>query len=122
MSSPFIKTIALPLAIASATLLVQIGSAAAASPRADFQQQVRQVLAGTIAGRSVPHSEPGRADPPGHEADAQASMRRLLLGVSVAPLTAAAPELARSSGGHEDLQASVRQLLLGQRASLRTVL
>jgi hypothetical protein len=114
-----------------AALFVQIGSAAAASPPSDFQQQVRRVVAGTGASRSAPHAVPADVARPGRDGDAQAFVQRLLLGVTAAPpatlhaarrpAPAAGLQLARNAAA-ADPQASVRRLLLGRDPALRGAL
>ena len=132
MSSPIVKTLKSTVAAASAALFLQIGSAAAASPRGDFQQQVRRVLTGAPARPSIGHPDSGRPDPLDRHTDAQAFVQRLLLGVSISrpadadsvrrPQPKGALGATRSTNTDEDAQATVRQLLLGQHASMRGAL
>lgn len=132
MSSPIVKTLKSTVAVASAALFIQIGSAAAASPRGDFQQQVRRVLTGIPASPSIARPDSGRPDRLDRDTDAQAFVRRVLLGVSVARSAAAdsvrrpqakgALEVTRSTSTGEDAQTTVRQVLLGRRASVRGAL
>src|SRR5512146_463222 len=115
MSSPTLKTLKSAVAIASAALFIQIGSAAAAGPRRGLQQQVRRVLTGTPASPSIARPDSGRPDPLDRDTDAQAFVRRLLLGVSVSRPTVAASvtrpqpngaiEVTRSTGTGEAAQA-----------------
>jgi hypothetical protein len=121
---------ALPL-IATA-LFVQIGSAGAASPQGDIQDQMREVLSGSIATRAIAHSEAGPASAVRSNSDAQQFAQQLLLGWSVAHrgraqatkqrLQAEASESRQQPQAHQDFQSTVRQSILGERASLRGAL
>ena len=108
------------LALASATLLLHIGSAAAAAPQDDFQSQVSAVLAGTGA----THSALRANDATGTKVDAQEFARQLLLGWSTThPAragSAARSESARASdvsdqdsSAQEDIQSTVQRFLRG---------
>jgi len=132
MSLPFVKTLKSTVAVASAALFLQIGGAAAAGARGDFQQQVRQVLAGTPARPVRARPDSLSADRLEGDSDAQAFARGLLLGVSVSHRGVAAsvkrrqPEsalqVARLDDPGDDAQKSVRQLLLGQHAPVHGAL
>jgi hypothetical protein len=120
------------LAIAAAALFIQIGSAPAASPQVDFQQQVRNVLTGSIAAHAVPHFGTDPATPGGSNFDAQQFAQQLLLGWSVAHLgraqapkqnlQAEASDASLKPDADEDFQSTVRQSLLGESASSRGAL
>lgn len=132
MSLPIVTILKSSVAVASAALLIQIGSAAAASPRGDFQQQVRQVLSGTPARPAIARPGSHPADRLDGNTDAQAFVRGLLLGVRVSHSGAADSdkrrqpkanlEAARGTNPVEDEQASVRQVLLGQHAAMHGAL
>ena len=72
---------ALPIAVVA--LFIHIGSAAAAVPPADIQQQVREELSGSIATHVIAHSESDPASAVRSNSDVQAFARHLLLGWSV---------------------------------------
>jgi hypothetical protein len=120
------------LAVAAAALFIQIGSAAAAGPQVDFQQQVRNVLSGSIAAHAIPHSGADPANPVGSNSDAQQFAQQLLLGWSVAHLgrtqppkqnvQAEAADASLKPHADEDFQSTVRQSLLGESASSRGAL
>jgi hypothetical protein len=108
------------LAVASATLLLHIGSAAAAAPQDDFQNQVSAVLAGTGA----THSTLRENDATGTKVDAQQFARQLLLGWSTSHpartgsaaqsgSTNAANVSDEGSSAREDIQSTVQRLLRG---------
>ena len=107
------------LSLISVAALIHVGSAAAASPSGDVQQQMSTLLAGRIATHSTQQSE--RPDhntlPPAVEP--QEFAKRLLLGVSGSPV--GRPSESGGSNGQQaplartDTQATVRKLLLGAR-------
>ena len=108
------------LAIAAATLLLHIGSAAAAAPRDDFQSQVSAVLTGTGATRSALRANDGT----GTKVDAQEFARQLLLGWSTShPARAGSTAQSESlraadvgdqdSSAQEDIQSTVQRFLRG---------
>jgi hypothetical protein len=66
----------------AAALLIRIGTAMAADPAGDVQQQMRELLAGGSATRSALSSEGHDGGTPRHGADAQELARRLVLGVT----------------------------------------
>lgn len=117
------------LPIAAAALFIQIGSAAAASPQVDFQQQVRGVLTGSIAAHVIPHSESDPTHAVRSSVDAQVSVRQFLLGWSLShsgrvhatkqQLQVAASESNQKAQANEEFQSKVRQSLLGECASSR---
>jgi len=120
------------LPIAAAALFVQIGSAAAASPQGDIQAQMREVLSGSIATRTIRPSESHSTDVVASDQDAQAFARQLLLGWSASHvghakattprLQAAAVASRETPRADEDFQSTVRQALLGERGSSRGAL
>jgi hypothetical protein len=111
------------LALASAALLIHIGSAAAAAPHPDFQSQVSAVLAGTTHATLRADSAPN--DATGTKNDTQQFARQLLLGWS-----ASHPARARStaqpgdssatdaggedSSAQDDIQSTVQRFLRGE--------
>ena len=113
------------LAIASAVLLVHGGSAAAANPQGDIQQQVRDFLTGNVAMHSIARPERPAGEALRSNPDAQEFARRLLLGWSAcrvgdsqSPKQRLSPAVPNDSeqGSPEqgDAQAAMRQLLLGE--------
>ena len=132
MSIHITRRLSTALSIAAAAFFIQIGSAAATSPQVDFQQQVRDVLTGSIAAHAIPHSDTDPANALRSTSDAQQFAQQLLLGWSVSHLGRAQPTKpklqAKASGSSqktpadEDFQSTVRQSLLGERASLRGAL
>ncbi len=120
------------LPIAAAALFIQIGSAAASSPQVDFQQQVRDVLTGSIATHAIPHSDADPANAVRSNSDAQQFAQQLLLGWSVShlgrakamkpKLQAEAADSSQKPRTNEDFQSTVRQSLLGESASSRGAL
>jgi hypothetical protein len=113
------------LAIASAALLIHIGSATAAAPQNDFQRQVSAVLAGTGATHSALQANPARAEATGTKIDAQQFARQLLLGWSTSHAArkglAAQSESADASdvSGEDslsegDIQSTVQRFLRGE--------
>lgn len=117
------------VAAAAAGFFIQVGTAAAATPHGDIQQQMRELLSGSIPGDTVHHPEPHLATVADPDPDAQAFVRELLLGWSVShvgrakatkqKLQAAAPESSQKPQAGEDFQSAVRLSLLGESASLR---
>jgi hypothetical protein len=113
------------LAIASAALLIHIGSAAAAAPQNDFQRQVSAVLAGTAATPSALRADSARAEATGTRTDAQQFARQLLLGWSASHpahagsaaqrvSTAASDVSDAQSSTQEDIQSTVQRFLRGE--------
>ncbi|HEV2442540.1 MAG TPA: hypothetical protein VGT07_08445 [Steroidobacteraceae bacterium] len=128
MSRQITSTFARSLSIASATLLIHLGTAAAATPHSDFQQQVSAVLAGKIASHSSLHANSTREELTGSQDDAQEFARQLLRGWSVShpgrTLSAAqsrnqtAPDVTRRGpAARTDIQSTVQRLLLGLTAA-----
>jgi hypothetical protein len=126
MSQHIAKLIKAPLVLASAALAVHIGTAAAADSKADFQQQVREMLSGAPATHFIPQSGQSDSRPTTSAADSQAFARQLLLGATVPRVrdteatnhsnVAAAPgntELQKRPVARADIQAAMRQLLMG---------
>lgn len=120
------------LPLVAAALFVQIGSAVAASPQGGIQDQMREVLSGSIATRAIPYSEADPASAVRSNSDAQQFARQLLLGWSVSSLgrahatkqklQAEASESNRQPRADEDFQSTVRQSIVGERASSRGAL
>lgn len=117
------------LAIASTALLIHIGSAAAAAPHSDFQNQVSAVLAGTLA-RDGASTSSLRANSPRDEAtdsnaDAQQFAQRLLLGWNAShPGHAGSAARSHSTTASavtqqpaEDIQITVQRFLQGQKTA-----
>ena len=117
-----------PLALAAAALVIHVGTAAAADSTGDTQQQMKELLTGTTTpAHSTPQSGPrdGKVTIP--TADAQESVKQLLLGTSGSDRRGAETikhsEVARASNAtnpqqrkvaYGDTQAAVQQVLLGQ--------
>jgi hypothetical protein len=113
------------LAIASAALLIHIGSAAAAAPRNDFQSEVSAVLAGTGAAHAALRADSAHGGAIGTQIDAQQFVRQLLLGWS-ASHPSRAQSAAQSAGAgandvgeedssaQEDVQSTVQRFLRGE--------
>ena len=128
MSMHITQSLSRGLPLAAAALFIQIGSAAAASPQVDLQQQVRNVLTGSIATHAIPRSDADAANAVRSNPDTQAFARQLLLGWSVshvgAPATkqkvqALASESTQRPQSDEDFQSTVQEVLLGEHASSR---
>jgi hypothetical protein len=113
------------LSIASATLLVHIGGAAAAAPQDDFQSQVSAVLAGTGATHSAPRANSAADEATGPRGDAQQFARQLLLGwsashparadsVALSAGTSAADVGNEDSSSQDDIQSTVQHFLRGE--------
>jgi hypothetical protein len=132
MSNHITRRLSTALPIAAAALFIQIGGAAAASPHVDFQQQVRDVLAGSIAAHAIPHSDADPANAVRSTSDTQLFAQQLLLGWSVShlgrvqatkpKLQAKAPDSSQKTPADGDFQSTVRQSLLGESASSRGAL
>jgi hypothetical protein len=132
MSIHITRRLSTALPIAAAALFIQIGSAAAASPQVDFQQQVRDVLTGSVAARAIPHSDADPANAVRSNSDAQQFAQQLLLGWSVShlgrarvvnpTLQAEVSDSSQKPRADEDFQSTVRQSLLGVSASSRGAL
>lgn len=132
MSIRITQSISRALPLAAAALFIHIGSAAAASPQGDIQQQMRDVLTGSIATHATAHSESDPATAVRSNVDAQAFARQLLLGWSASQgeranatkqkLQAEASESSQQSQSDDDFQSTVRQSILGERASSRGAL
>jgi hypothetical protein len=114
-----------PSALIATVLLIHTYTAAAADAAGDLQQQIRQLLAGTITTQSARPSERRDDRTVSRTADLQELERRLLLGAtdsriqgtqamtrpeSVAGMSTAKKDLL----AHDDAQASARRLLLGR--------
>jgi len=117
-----------PLALAVAALVIHVGTAAAADATGDTQQQMKELLTGTTTpAHSTPQSGPrdGKVTIP--TADAQESVKQLLLGTSGSDRRGAETIKHSEVAGaldktdppkrpvaYGDMQAAVRQVLLGQ--------
>jgi hypothetical protein len=128
MSMHITQSLSRGLPIAAAALFIQIGSAAAASPQVDLQQQVRNVLTGSIATHAIPRSDADAANAARSNPDTQAFARQLLLGWSVShvgaratkqKVQALASESTQRPQSDEDFQSTVQEVLLGEHASSR---
>ena len=113
MSLHFIKDFT-PLAAVTAALVLQIGSAAAASPD-DVQQQMRDVLAGKVTRPPAPSATSGE-DGGRPVADAQQLARLLLVGAG--SHTASGKNRPGAARDHGDAQALAQRVLLGQRKAV----
>lgn len=132
MSIHITRHLSAALPIATVALFIQIGSAAATSRPVDFQQQVRDVLTGSIAAHAIQHSDADPANTVRSNSDAQQFAQQLLLGWSVShlgripamkpKLQAEAPDSTQKPRADEDFQSTVRQSLLGESASTRGAL
>src|SRR5579872_2767216 len=92
------------LPLAAAALLIQIGSAAAASPKVDFQQQVRDVLTGGIATHANRHPSADPESASRSNPNAQEFARQLLLGWSVSHVGTQATEQKVQAAASESTQ------------------
>lgn len=129
MSVRITRSLRRALPVAAAALSLHFGSAAAANPQGDIQQQMRDVLTGSIATHAIAHSESDPAAAVSSNADSQAFAQQLLLGWSVSHLGRAntakqrlQADVSASSQqpqADEDFQSTVRQSLLGEHASSR---
>ena len=128
MSRQIASAFARSLSIASATLLIHLGTAGAATPQSDFQHQVSAVLAGKIASHSSLRANSMRDELTGSRDDTQEFARQLLRGWSVShparALSAAqsrnptAPDVTRQGpAAQTDIQSMVQRFLLGQAAA-----
>ena len=121
MSLHIAKLFKNPLALAGAALVIHIGAATAADSTGDIQQQMRDLLTGTITAHSAPQSGAARSKVTRPTADAQDLARQLLLGTTGSGVGDAAAikqsEVARTSGetarqarsvAHGDTQAAAR--------------
>jgi hypothetical protein len=128
MSLHIVKFFSRPLPLISAALLIHVGSALAADSGGDVQQQMRELLAGSIATHSAQPSQRRGEMTVRHTADAQEGARRLLLGVADNRVHGA-QAMTRSESAEgvstlrkgllapDDVQALARRLLLGPRAT-----
>jgi hypothetical protein len=116
MSLHITRTFGRSLILASVALLIHIGSAAAATRRDDFQQQVQQWLSRNIATHTLPRAATRTDDPSRSSVDPQKSVREFLRGsvASKAPRPAA-ERLALSARSQGDIQPMVRLFLQGSR-------
>ena len=124
MSLDITKSLGCSLAVAATMLLAHVGSAAAATPQGEAQQQVIDFLTGNLA----THHQIPRTEGPRDVAsrlDAQEFARRLLLGWSACGIgdskspkqhlnPAVSDDSGQSSAEDGDVQAAMRQVLLGK--------
>src|SRR6185312_16356946 len=82
MSRHIVKLFKAPLVLASAALVVHIGTASAADSKGDIQQQVRQMLSGTPTTHFVPQSAPSDSRASTPAVDSQEFVKQLLLGTA----------------------------------------
>ena len=132
MSTHITRRLGRALPLAAAALLIHIGSAAAASPQGAIQDQMREVLSGSIATHAIPRSEADPASAVRSNIDAQASVRQFLLGWNVSHAASAeatrqkqqaeVSESGRQPQADEDFQSAVQRSLLGESASSRGAL
>jgi hypothetical protein len=132
MSIHITRSLSTVLPAVAAALFSHIGSAAAASPQVDFQRQVSEVVAGSIAAHTIAHPEADPASSVRSTADAQQFAQQLLLGWSVShlrgtrvrkpKLQAKASDSSPGSQEEGDFQSTVRQSLLGEGAASRGAL
>jgi len=126
MSRHIVKSFSRPLALISATLLVQIGGAFAADSAGDAQQQMRDLLAGSTATKTTQLSEERDVGTLRPSADVQQIARQLLSGVAdfrapgaqaiTRPASAEGPvTLQKGLRAAYDAQAMAQRLLVGQR-------
>jgi hypothetical protein len=106
------------LVIGSAAVLIQLGGVAAADQRSDYQEQVVEVLSGTVAAH-VPQLTNSLQSASSSNADAQAFARELLLGSRASLGASAQPTHQPRSAPvdpatRQDIQALVRRQLLGE--------
>lgn len=128
MSMHITQSLSRALPLAAAAFFIQIGSATAASPQVDFQQQVRNVLTGSIATHAIAHFDAGPASAIHSNSGAQEFARQLLLGWSASHVAARATkqkvqalasESTQRPQSDEDFQSTVQEVLLGEHASSR---
>jgi len=133
MSLHIAKLFKSPLALASAALVIHISAAAAADSTGDIQQQMKELLAGTITAHSAPQSAPREGKVTGPTADAQELARQVLLGTAGSrvgrheatkhsEVAGASREIGQKQRpvAYSDITAAMRQLLLGQRVASDT--
>jgi hypothetical protein len=127
MSHHIAKLFGSPLVLASAALVIHIGTASAADSKADIQQQVREMLSGTPTTHFVPQSGQSDSKATTPAVDSQEFVKQLLLGATASRVrdaqminhskVAAAPgntELQQRPVARADIQAAMRRLLMGQ--------
>lgn len=114
-----------PSALIATALLIHTCTALAADPAGDLQQQIRELLAGTITTQSAQPSERRGDRTVSRTADLQELERRLLLGATDSRIqgtqamtrpesVAGMSTVKKDLFAHEDAQASARRLLLGR--------
>src|SRR5690242_5905377 len=129
MSIHITRRVSRALPLAAAALFLHFGSAVAADPPGDIQQQMRDVLTGSIADGAIPQSESDPAASVNSKVDAQASVQQFLLGWSASQigranttkqkLQAEVSESTQTPQSDEDFQSTVRGVLLGEGSSSR---
>jgi outer membrane receptor protein involved in Fe transport len=111
------------LALASAAIFLHIGSASAAHPAKDIQQQMQELLAGTAAASSASPSGVRGGQGTARAVDSQELVREVLSGKTASSGTesrrhssiAANSVKAQPRGfTYRDSQAAMRHVLLGQ--------
>jgi|SRR5215469_4929861 len=117
MSRNIIKSFARSLPIASAALLINIGSAAAATPQSDFQSQVSAVLAGNVVTHAALQSNSTGNEAASSQVDAQQFARQLLQGWSVSHPVHGGSATQSQSAAQEDIQRTVQRFLTGQQTA-----
>lgn len=121
MSLHIAKLFSRPLALASAALVIHIGAATAADSSGDIQQQMRDVLAGTVTAHSA--SQPGLREDKVRTrtvatGDVQQQMRGLLAGtITTHPASQSGPRddkaTIRTADSTGDVQQQMKDLLAG---------
>ena len=127
MSLHIAKLFKNPLALAGVALVIHVGAATAADSKGDIQQQMREILAGTIAAHSAPQLRPPESNETSPTIDAQELTRRLILGSTGSSSTRAQTIAHAESAGasvkteprarpvaYGDAQAAARAVVLGQ--------
>jgi hypothetical protein len=127
MSLHIAKLFKSPLALASAALVFHISAATAADSPGDIQQQMRELLSGTITAHSAPQSGPREGNSTSPTPDAQELLKQLLLGTTgsrvggheaIQHSEVAGPsreiDPKQRPVAYSDIPAAMRQLLLGQ--------
>ena len=127
MSLHIAKLFKNPLTLASAALVLHIGTATAADSTGDIQQQLRELLAGTPTAHSASQPRPLERNATSPTVDSQEFLRQLLGAATPSHVgdaeTIKHSEIAGASGetagkarpgAQADVQAAMRQFLLGR--------
>lgn len=132
MSIHITRRVSRALPLAAAALFLHFGSAVAANPQGDIQQQMRDVLTGSIADGAIPQPESDPAASVNSKVDAQASVQQFLLGWSASQIGRAnttkqklqveVSESTQTPQSDEEFQSTVRGVLLGEGSSSRGAL